>query len=114
MSNKESGQRSDAFPEPDAENIALVAVLKALGDPIRLQIVSVLADGGFHPCSIDEYGLGLHKSTLSHHFKTLREAGITATRVMGREHAVKLRDDAIESRFPGLLSSVLAAHRGER
>ncbi len=102
---------SDTFPIPPMESIDLVAVLKALADPARLTVVARLADGEYHPCSTEEYGLAIHKSTLSYHFKTLREAGITSTRVTGREHAVKLRADDLEKRFPGFMAATLSAAR---
>lgn len=101
------------FPVPAVESIDVVALLKALADPVRLQVVSRLSDGEYHPCTTDEYGLSLHKSTLSFHFKTLREAGLTTTRVRGREHAVRLRIDDLDQRFPGLLTSVLGAATGD-
>jgi DNA-binding transcriptional ArsR family regulator len=97
------------FPTPPAAAIDFVAVLKALADPARLTVVARLADGEYHPCSTEEYGLAIHKSTLSYHFKALREAGITSTLVSGREHAVRLRMDDLEGRFPGFISGVLAA-----
>ncbi|WP_199443783.1 ArsR/SmtB family transcription factor [Umezawaea beigongshangensis] len=109
MSNSEWGEPSPAFPEPGREEIDLVTALKALADPVRLRIIRTLADDRYHPCSVQEYGLDVHKSTLSHHFKTLREAGITSTRVRGREHAVRLRRDDLDARYPALIDSVLAA-----
>jgi DNA-binding transcriptional ArsR family regulator len=112
MSNFEEFRPSAAFPEPKASEIELISVLKALADPTRLDILQRLSDDDYHPCSVDEYALTIHKSTLSHHFKTLREAGITSTAVSGREHAVRLRRDDVDRRFPGILTSVLAAHRG--
>jgi DNA-binding transcriptional ArsR family regulator len=51
------------------------------------------------------------KSTLSHHFKVLREAGITYTRANGTHRLMSLRKDDLEDRFPGLLTSVLNATR---
>ncbi|QHC68669.1 helix-turn-helix domain-containing protein [Rathayibacter sp. VKM Ac-2759] len=104
--------RADPFPVPPVESIDVVALLKALADPVRLTVVTRLADGEYHPCTTEEYGLSLHKSTLSFHFKTLREAGLTATRVRGRDHAVRLRIDDLDQRFPGLLASVLRAATG--
>jgi DNA-binding transcriptional ArsR family regulator len=108
MSNDTWGERSPSFPEPDRHEIELVSTLKALADPIRLRILQVLDDGNYHPCTVTEYDLAIHKSTLSHHFKTLREAGITSTRVRGREHAVQLRRADLDERYPGLLDAVLA------
>ena len=91
------------------DEIDLVEVLRALADPVRLRVVVQLADNEYHPCHTEEYGLNIHKSTLSHHFKTLREAGITATLVRGRNHGVRLRSDDLQARFPGVLESVISA-----
>ena len=97
------------YPQPPADEVDLVEVLRALADPVRLRIVARLTDGEYHPCGVEEYGLEIHKSTLSHHFKTLREAGVTATLVRGRNHGVRLRRDELETRFPGVLDSIVAA-----
>ena len=96
---------------PRVEEIALPDVLHALSDPVRLQIVRALAERDEQSCSMVEASVS--KSTLSHHFKVLREAGITRTRVNGTHRYVSLRGDELESRFPGLLRSVLDASRLE-
>lgn len=97
------------YPIPDLAEVELVDVLRALADPVRLQILRVLADGRAHPKSQPEWGLDLQKSTLSHHFKTMREAGLTETLVDGRNHEIRLRRDELAARFPGLIESLLAA-----
>lgn len=97
------------FEQPATEDIALGQVMHALGDPIRLQIVTVLADNRYHPCKVEEFGIDLHKSTLTHHFKVLRHAGVTQTRIEGRNHSVRLRRTDLESRFPGLIRSLTRA-----
>ena len=97
------------LPQPEPGEIRLRELLHALGDDVRLRIVRVLADGRYHPCQVDEFGIDLHKSTLSHHFKVLREAGVTTTELLGRNHQVRLRIEDLESRFPGLVTSVIAA-----
>jgi DNA-binding transcriptional ArsR family regulator len=61
-------------------------------------------------CSCGRLGGSVSKSTLSHHLKVLREAGVTHTRVLGTQRLVSLRTDELEERFPGVLGSVLAAH----
>ena len=48
------------------------------------------------------------KSTRSHHLKVLREAGVVHTVVRGRERVMTLRREDVESRWPGLLTAVLA------
>ena len=99
----------DPYPEPLAEDIDLVEVLRALADPVRLRVVARLGDDQYHPCGVEEYGLDIHKSTLSHHFKTLREAGVTSTVVRGRNHGVQLRRTDLEGRFPGVLNGIVKA-----
>jgi DNA-binding transcriptional ArsR family regulator len=95
------------YPTPAMEDVELVEVLRALGDPIRLQIVRVLADGRPHPKSMTEWGVDIQKSTMAHHFKALREAGITRTIVSGRTHTIQLRREELDARFPGLVDALL-------
>ncbi|GAA2244652.1 metalloregulator ArsR/SmtB family transcription factor [Promicromonospora sukumoe] len=95
------------YPSPDMTEVELVDVLKALGDPVRLRIVHTLADGEPKPKTVDGWGLDLTKSTMSHHFRTLREAGLTRTIVHGRTHAIQLRRDELDQKFPGLIEAVL-------
>jgi DNA-binding transcriptional ArsR family regulator len=96
---------------PRTEELTLADVLHALSDPVRLQIVRSLAEREEQSCSAVEASVS--KSTLSHHFKVLREAGVTYTRVNGTHRLVSLRRDELEERFPGLLNSVLDASRIE-
>ncbi|MFE4107970.1 ArsR/SmtB family transcription factor [Almyronema epifaneia] len=90
---------------PTKEDISLSAVLYALSDNYRLEIVRRLAEQGELTCS----GLALPaaKSTLSHHFKVLREAGLIYSRTEGRECYNSLRQQDLQERFPGLLAAVL-------
>jgi DNA-binding transcriptional ArsR family regulator len=94
---------------PRTEDMELPEVLSALGHPARLQIVRVLADGDEHPCG----GIvtGISKSTLTHHWKVLRDAGVINQRPSGRENLLALRRADLDTRFPGLLASVLAPPR---
>lgn len=87
----------------------LLSVLHALSDPVRMQIVRQLSDGREHGWG--ELRVGVAKSTLSHHLKVLRAAGVTRTRKDGQRCFVTLRAEELEARFPGVLSSVLAAAR---
>ncbi|MFF1574487.1 ArsR/SmtB family transcription factor [Leifsonia sp. NPDC058292] len=99
---------SAEYPAPEMSEVQLVDLLRAVADPIRLQIVRVLADGGPHPKSGAEWGFDVQKSTLSHHFKALREAGVTLTIVNGRTHAIQLRRAELDARFPGLVDALIA------
>lgn len=99
---------SAEFPAPEMADVQLVDVLRAVADPIRLQIVRVLADGEPHSKSESQWGFDVQKSTLSHHFKALREAGVTLTIVSGRTHAIQLRRRELDERFPGLIEALIA------
>jgi DNA-binding transcriptional ArsR family regulator len=90
---------------PDKKDLSLAAVLYALGDPIRLEIVRTLAARGEIPCGGFQFAIA--KSTLSHHFKILRDAGVTACRKDGTQHINSLRRADLDERFPGLLDIVL-------
>ena len=96
------------LPEPEPAEMNLESVLQALGDPVRLQIVRKL-HASQSPKACGTFGLPVGKSTASHHFKVLREAGLIRQRVEGRERLTVLREEDVEERFPGLLASVLAA-----
>ena len=100
---------SNQYPTPDMDDVTLVDVLRAVSDPIRLQIVQVLADGVEHPKTTDVWGFEVQKSTMAHHFKSLREAGITRTIVDGRNHSIQLRREELDRKFPGLIDALVAA-----
>ena len=97
---------------PACEELELPAVLHALSDPARLQIVRKLADGP--ECTCGTFDLGLSKATLSHHFRVLRESGVVRTRPDGRKRMLSLRDEDLNDRFPGLLEAVLEAQKTQR
>ncbi|MEU0569067.1 metalloregulator ArsR/SmtB family transcription factor [Nonomuraea sp. NPDC005983] len=97
------------LPHPATEDIQLTEVLRALSDPVRLEIVTRLAVHKEMTCSDAGDELGVHKSTASHHYRTLREAGVVLTRQEGRLKIMSLRRDDLDARFPGLLDSVLSA-----
>ena len=83
----------------------LAQVLGALGDPVRLDIVRKLARDGEIPCG--GFGVKMPKSSLSHHFRVLREAGVIGSRPEGTSTYNFLLSQELEKRFPGLLPSVL-------
>jgi len=94
---------------PSKEEIELSQVLYALGDPARLAIVANLANQT-GSCR-DACDKNLSKSTLSHHFKILREAGIVYSEKDGACYVNTLRTRDLNDRFPGLLASVLRSSR---
>lgn len=89
-----------------AEDINLASVLYALADPIRLQIARVLSDGKEHVQA--DFPADVTQSTLSHHMKRLRQAGVAWSRPAGTRCYVSLRPE-LEQRLPGLLGTILAA-----
>jgi DNA-binding transcriptional ArsR family regulator len=93
------------LPHPELDRIELPAVLHALSDPMRLRIVESLASGGARTCK--SFDLPVTKSTCTHHFRVLREAGVIRQRLEGTTRLNSLRRDELEHRFPGLLDAVL-------
>ncbi|MFF3909413.1 ArsR/SmtB family transcription factor [Streptomyces sp. NPDC001848] len=103
-------EEGEWLPQPDVDDIELVKVLHALGDPVRLSLLKVYSTGRHFSCAPDALGLPhLHKSTVSHHLKIMREAGLTSTRASGRNRYVELRRADLDARFPGLLDAVINA-----
>ncbi len=104
------GQVADApqLLHPKADEIELTAVLHALSDPQRLTIVRELAVSE-EPLACGSFALDVGKSTRTHHFRVLREAGVIEQRREGTRKLSVLRRADLDARFPGLLDSVLAA-----
>jgi DNA-binding transcriptional ArsR family regulator len=98
--------------EQTQETIALdgMRVVQALADPTRLEIVRQLAgcpsDGELTCGAVT---LPVTKSTASHHFKTLLDAGVIAERTEGTRKYLHLRRDELDRQFPNLIDSVLRA-----
>jgi DNA-binding transcriptional ArsR family regulator len=97
---------------PQREQLTLAAVLEALSDPVRLEIVRRLHEAGENRCgSFEELA---SKANLTYHFARLREAGVTQTRLEGPYRYISLRARDLDVRFPGLLDAVLDSARRER
>lgn len=96
---------------PPLDGVELVTVLAALAEPTRLKIVRMLAsrDGERAWKDID---LPIAQSTLSHHLKILRNAGLVQSRTEGTRCFISLRDGDLSERFPGLLETVLSCEKG--
>lgn len=102
-----------AIVHPAREQITLEAVLAALADPVRLRIVGDLAAGHTEMACV-AFSLPVTKSTATHHFRVLREAGLIRQSYQGTSRMNALRRDDLEVLFPGLLDTVLAvaSHHG--
>ncbi|HDR7353736.1 TPA: helix-turn-helix transcriptional regulator [Bacillus thuringiensis] len=92
---------------PNREEIQFSSVLYALSDQIRLQIVTMLLEKNEQSCGA--LNIPIAKSTLSHHFKVLRESGVMYTRIEGTQRFISIREDDLHARFPGLLEVVIHA-----
>src|SRR5215475_10446826 len=93
-------------------HLKLETVLYALSDPVRLHIVRNLAEKGELACYAAVAGLDIAKSTQSHHYRILREAGLIAQRKEGVCFISSLRREELDARFPGLLGAVLRYFEG--
>jgi DNA-binding transcriptional ArsR family regulator len=98
---------------PTSEEIRLEAVLHAFADPVRLEVVRFLAQTG-REVSCSEIDLVVSKSTGTHHFRVLREAGVINQVYRGTAKMNSLRRDDLDALFPGLLDSVVAATARQR
>ncbi|WP_330358854.1 helix-turn-helix domain-containing protein [Streptomyces chartreusis] len=96
-----------ALHHPDAQKIELVDVLAALGHSVRIRIVRALVSGSEIYCG--EILPDLPRSSLTHHWRVLRESGVIRQRPEGRKLYLTLRRDDLDLRFPGLVDIVLAS-----
>jgi DNA-binding transcriptional ArsR family regulator len=97
-----------ALIHPTRDELQLADVLHALSDPQRLSVVRTLAECS-EPRRCGSFDLTITKSTLTHHFRVLRESGVIDQREEGTARLNILRRDDLDVRFPGLLDAVLAA-----
>ena len=97
------------FVHPARDEITLAGVLGALADPMRLRIVkSLLERKDCMSCTAAAPCPEMAKSTLSNHFRVLREAGLIQTSKKGVEHRNVVREADINARFPKLLKTILS------
>lgn len=101
---------------PSIDDVSVAGILHALSDPVRVAIYADLAASSCATtCSnfLKVSDRGIPKSTLSQHFKVLREAGL----VRSERHGVEMRNvsrcEELDRRFPGLIPAILSAHRSE-
>jgi len=95
------------LPEPPRESLTLASVLHALGDPVRLELMRRAWASPESTCSVVADGLAVPLSTLSNHWRIMREAGLITMTVDGRHRRIRPRADDLHDRFPGLLDPIL-------
>lgn len=99
---------------PSIDTVTVEGILHALSDPVRVAIYADMAGAGCaQTCStfLQVVDRSIPKSTLSQHFRTLREAGLIRSERQGVEMLNTTRCGEIEQRFPGLLPAIMNAHR---
>jgi DNA-binding transcriptional ArsR family regulator len=99
---------------PSIEDVTVEGILHALSDPVRVAIFAQIASSGCaHTCSnfLNVSEKNIPKSTLSQHFKALREAGLIRGERRGVEMQNTSRCREIDQRFPGLIAAIVNAHR---
>lgn len=103
------------FVHPMIEDVTLEGVLYALSDPSRLEIIKKLASGSCGMNCSTAAPVDMPKSTQSHHFQILREAGLIRSERRGTEVVNSLRCSEIEKRFPGVIPAILkASEKGKK
>ena len=98
---------------PAIEDVTVEGILHALSDPVRVAIYADLVNSDCpQTCSnfLQVSEKAIPKSTLSQHFKALREAGL----IRGERHGVEMQNTSrcgeIDKRFPGLIAAIVKAH----
>lgn len=91
--------------EPKKTDLEMTAILYALSDETRLQIVQSLTKTEEIACGY--FDIDMPKSSLSHHFRVLRNAGVITSRKEGTALLNRLRRSDLDERFPGLLKAIL-------
>lgn len=102
------------LPHPATGDIDLSAVLAALADPMRRRVVLELAQDPDTERLCASFDLPVAKSTRTHHWRVLREAGLVWQRDAGNRLMMQLRHDDLEQRFPGLLDALAAVETVRR
>lgn len=100
------------YQHPTPDQITLTGLLHALSDPVRLNYVQRLAQE-LRECPCGAIPTPVAKSTMSHHLRVLREAGIVRIRTEGTQSLTSLRLHEVEAKFPGVLKAVLKAAEEE-
>lgn len=100
--------RRATLVHPDADEFDVLDVLHALADPTRMTIVRTLRAEPERACGT--FPVDVAPSTLTHHFRVLREAGVIRQREEGNRRWTTLRHEDLDARFPGLLDTIVNAH----
>jgi DNA-binding transcriptional ArsR family regulator len=101
---------------PHIDDVTVAGILHALSDPVRLGIVNKLlkSPAGMNCVQTTlKLKLSMPKSTCSQHYRILREAGLIVSERRGVDLSSRVRASELQSRFPGLLGSILKSYKKE-
>jgi DNA-binding transcriptional ArsR family regulator len=103
-----SQRRRTELAHPERNAFDVLDVLHALSDPTRMTIVATLRADPERACGT--FPVDVAPSTLTHHFRVLREAGVIRQREDGNRRWTTLRAHDLNARFPGLLDAIMTAY----
>jgi len=103
-----SQRRRPALIHPEPGEFDVLDILHALSDPTRMTIVRTLRAAPERACGT--FPVDVAPSTLTHHFRVLREAGVIRQREDGNRRWTALRDEDLDERFPGFLDTIVTAY----
>ena len=103
-----SQHRRPALAHPEPDEFDVLDILHALSDPTRMTIVRTLRTAPERACGT--FPVDVAPSTLTHHFRVLREAGVIRQREDGNRRWTALRGGDLQARFPGLPDTIVAAY----
>jgi DNA-binding transcriptional ArsR family regulator len=101
---------------PSVQDVTVEAILHALSDPVRVAIFTqIVGSDCSRNCSnfLNVSEKTIPKSTLSLHFKALREAGLIWGERRGVEMHNTSRCSEVDRRFPGLIAAIVNAHKAQ-
>jgi DNA-binding transcriptional ArsR family regulator len=101
--------RTERIRHPEVGSLDLSTIMRALGDPLRIETVRLVDEEGEILCTELYERLGLPNSTGSYHLRQLREAGVTRATASGTKRMISIRREDLESRFPGFLDLVISS-----
>ncbi|MET7334522.1 helix-turn-helix domain-containing protein [Nonomuraea sp. NPDC005650] len=97
---------SRTVDNPSVAGVTLQQLLEAVADPVRRSVIAQLATAG-QDISCGAFDLPVSRSTATHHFNVLREAGVIRQHYRGTTKMNSLRSDDLDARFPGLIRAII-------
>lgn len=102
------------LPHPGVDDLEVGPILLALADENRRRVVAELAARPDEERLCASFDLPVSKSSRTHHWRVLREAGLVHQRDAGNRLYMRLRKEDLDRRFPGLIEAVVTADQHTR